>query len=261
MTDDADRPAFSWRTVAAYAVHLLTASGIVFMLLTAGELTSDAPRVRLVFLWLILATLVDAVDGPLARICEVKRYARDIDGRTIDDIVDYLGFTFLPLLLIWRMQWVPGNEMVRGALVAIPMLASLLGFANTAAKDESGGFFRGFPSYWNILAFYAGLLAAGGLIDATTGQWINAALLIILAIFTVVPIWLIYPNLTPRRWKPAVLGGAYLWLILLLAMFPWYPDRVPWWLVLVSLVYPAFYLAISLVLGHEHRRHNRAQLR
>jgi phosphatidylcholine synthase len=141
------------------------------------------------------------------------------------------------------------------------MLASLLGFANTAAKDESGGFFRGFPSYWNIVAFYAGLLAAGGLLDAGTGRWINAALLIALAVFTVVPIWLIYPNLAPRPWKPAILGGAYLWLILLLVMFPWYPRDVHWSLVLISLIYPIFYVVISLTLGHKHRRHKRAELR
>ena len=33
--------------------------------------------------------------------------APDIDGRTIDDIVDYLTFTFIPMLLVWRMGWVP----------------------------------------------------------------------------------------------------------------------------------------------------------
>src|SRR5690606_19015220 len=136
-----DALSLSVKTVAAYAVHVLTASGIIFMLLAAAELMASAPRVRLLVVWLIAATLVDAVDGPLARWAQVKRYAPDIDGRTIDDIVDYLGFTFVPLLLIWRMAWVPGDDAVRGIFVAIPMIASLLGFANTAAKDESGGFF------------------------------------------------------------------------------------------------------------------------
>ena len=249
------------KSLAAHAVHVLTASGVVFMLLAVAELMTPQPDVRVVFAWLIAATLVDAIDGPLARWTQVKTYAPDIDGRTIDDLVDYLGFTFVPLLMVWRMAWVPGDEMVRGVIVAIPMIASLLGFANTAAKDESGGFFRGFPSYWNIIAFYAGLLAAGGLVDAATGRRLNAAILIVLAVFTVAPIWLIYPNLSPGRWRLPILGGAYLWLILLLAMFPWYPGDVPAWLVLVSLVYPVFYVVVSLVLGHSHRKHARANLR
>src|SRR5690606_14387443 len=174
---------------------------------------------------------------------------------------DYLGFTFVPLLLIWRMTWVPGDDAVRGIFGAIPMIASLLGFANTAAKDEAGGFVRGLTSYWNIIAIYAGLLAPGGLVDATVGRWINAATLIILALFTVVPIWLLYPNLAPASWQLPIRGGAYLRLVVLLIMFPWYPADVPGWLVLVSLLYPIFYVVISLVLGHKHRKHERAKLR
>ena len=66
-----------------------------------------------VFLALAAAVMVDATDGPLARRAEVKRWMPSIDGRTIDDIVDYLTYTFVPLLLMWRMGWLPR---ARGAL-------------------------------------------------------------------------------------------------------------------------------------------------
>jgi hypothetical protein len=73
------------------------------------------------------------------------------------------------------------------------------------AKDEAAGYFRGFPSYWNIAAFYTGL-AFHGLGEA--GQWLNGAVLLALAALTVSPVRFLYPNLAPRPWKLPVMVGA-----------------------------------------------------
>jgi phosphatidylcholine synthase len=232
----------------AYAVHLLTASGIVAAFLAVAELFDDAPDERVVFVWLVVAVLLDAADGPLARACDVKRLAPAIDGRTIDDIVDYLTFTFIPLLLVWRMGWVPFAPDLLGAVWIVPaLLASLLGFAHVGAKDEAAGYFRGFPSYWNIAAFYAGL-AFHGL--GETGQWLNAALLLALAALTVSPVRFLYPNLAPRPWKVPVMLGAAAWLAVLLGMLLVY-RRVPGWVIGVSLIYPAFYATLSILIDPE----------
>jgi phosphatidylcholine synthase len=67
----------------------------------------------------------------------------------------------------------------------------LLGFAHVGAKDEAAGYFRGFPSYWNIAAFYAGL-AFHGLGEA--GQWLNGAVLLALARADRLTGALLYPN-------------------------------------------------------------------
>lgn len=226
--------------VRAYAVHVYTASGVVFAFLAAAETCAPEPDPRRVFLWLALAVLVDATDGPLARLWKTKTNAPRIDGRTIDDIVDYLTFTFLPLLLVWRMGWVPEPGWV---WVAPALVASLMGFANTAAKDEGGGFFLGFPSYWNVAAFYAGLLFAAA------GPWPVAVLLLALALLTVLPVRFIYPNLAPRPWRIPVLLGAAAWLAIMLAMLRGYPEETPGWLLWASLVYPAFYTALSFHLA------------
>jgi phosphatidylcholine synthase len=232
----------------AYAVHLLTASGIIAAFLAVAELFDHAPDERVVFVWLVVAVLLDAADGPLARAWDVKRFAPAIDGRTIDDIVDYLTFTFIPLLLVWRMGWVPFAPGLLGAAwIAPALLASLLGFANVRAKDEAAGYFRGFPSYWNIAAFYAGL-AFFGLGEA--GLWLNGVVLLALAALTVSPVRFLYPNLTPRPWKVPVMLGAAAWLAVLLAMLPVYRS-VPGWVVAVSLIYPAFYATLSIVIDPE----------
>src|SRR5690606_9711530 len=133
------------------------ASGIVFVFLATAELFADPPDPRRCFLWLLAAVAVDATDGPLARRCHVQTRAPKTSGRKIDDIVDYLSFTFVPLLLVWRMDWLPLGSAASWIWVAPPLIASLFGFASTEAKHEEEGFFGGFPSYWNIVAFYAGL--------------------------------------------------------------------------------------------------------
>jgi phosphatidylcholine synthase len=219
----------------AVLVHVYTASGILLAFAATIEVCSASPDPRLVFLFLAAAVLVDATDGPLARRAEVKRWLPSIDGRTIDDIVDYLTFTFIPLLLVWRMGWLPEPAMV---WIAPALLASLFGFANTAAKDEAGGFFLGFPSYWNVVAFYAGFA------HHLYGPWVNAAMLLLLALLTVLPVRFLYPNLAPRPWRTPLIVGAFLWLGMMLWLLVDYPDA-PAWLVGLSLLYPGFYFWLS----------------
>lgn len=223
----------------AAAVHVYTASGVVLAFLATAEICSAEPDPRTVFVLLALAVLVDATDGPLARRWEVKRWLPAIQGRTIDDIVDYLTYTFVPLLLVWRMGWVPEPAL---AWIAPALVASLFGFANTGIKDETGGFFLGFPSYWNVVAFYAGPL------DRLYGPALNAALLLLLSVATLLPLRFLYPNLAPRPWRTPVILGALLWLGAMLAMLGDYP-RVPAWAVWLSLLYPAFYVWLSLRLA------------
>jgi phosphatidylcholine synthase len=178
---------------------------------------------------------VDATDGPLARRWEVKRWLPAIEGRTIDDLVDYLTYTFVPLLLVWRMEWVPEPAAM---WIAPALVASLFGFANVAAKDEAGGFFLGFPSYWNVVVFYAGF------VHRIYGPWANAAVILVLAVLTVLPVRFLYPNLAPAPWRTPVIVGALIWLGVMLWMVPTYP-RAPLWAVWLSLVYPAFYFGLS----------------
>ena len=227
------------RRLAAALVHVYTASGALLALAATIELCSPAPDPRLVFLALAAAVLVDATDGPLARRAEGKRWLPTIDGRTIDDIVDYLTYTFVPLLLVWRMEWLPEPAAI---WIAPALLASLFGFANTAAKDEAGGFFLGFPSYWNVVAFYAGFA------HHLYGSWVNAAVLLLLALLTVLPMRFLYPNLAPKRWRTPLIVGALLWLAVMLWLLVDYPDA-PAWMVWGSLLYPAFYFWLSYSLA------------
>jgi phosphatidylcholine synthase len=225
----------------AYLVHLYTASGVVVAFLAAAEIAAPEPDAVRAILLLLAAVVIDSTDGPLARRWEVKRWAPSIDGRTIDDIVDYLTYTFLPLLLIWRMGWVPDPAVVW----LIPaLIASLFGFANIGAKDEAEGFFLGFPSYWNVVAVYAGV------VHFYYGPWPNAVVIVGLAVLSVVPIRFVYPNLAPQPWRGAVVVAAVAWLAITLLMLREYPAP-PRWMMWLSLMAPAFYTIVSY---HLHRQ-------
>ncbi len=221
------------RTIAAWAVHAYTASGAVvgFLALRATFLG----RARDAFLWMLVAVLIDATDGTLARAVEIKRVLPWFDGAKLDDIVDYFTFVIVPVVFLYQLHLLP----VSGTLffVALPLLASAYGFCQAAAKTPDF-FFTGFPSYWNIVAFY---LHAG-----QTPLWLNGALICILSLFVFIPIRYIYPTRTvPFRRLTNLLGG--LWVGVLLVLL-WQFPAPSLWLVLLSLYYPLYYTVLSFYL-------------
>jgi phosphatidylcholine synthase len=239
------------RKTRAYAVHVLTATGVAFAFLAMASVMGEEVSPRWTFIWLATAVVIDAADGPLARLWNVKLYAARIYGRVIDDIVDYLTFTFIPMMLVWRMGWLPGPDALWVILV---MMASLFGFSNATAKQEGEGFFLGFPSYWNVVAFYTGLFVAE---YGAAGAYFSLGSTLVLALMTILPVRFIYPNQAPDPWQWPVIVGAVIWLGMMLAMLPTFPSVPAWggdWFLWASLVYPSFYFGLSFYLDLEGRR-------
>ena len=131
--------------------------------------------------------LVDATDGTMARRVRVKEVLPNFDGRKLDDITDFLTYTFLPLMLIWRARLIPeGTE----AWLLLPLLASAYGFSQVEAKTEDG-YFLGFPSLWNVVAFYLYALDLPGTLAL--------GIIAVLALLTFVPSRYLYPSSGPGR--------------------------------------------------------------
>ena len=140
----------------AWSVHLFTSLGLVAAAGIAVLIfRGDDHSLRTAFALMWIATLIDAVDGTLARLARVSKVLPDFDGRRLDDIIDFQTYTSLPLLLIWRAGILAGPW---SALLLFPLVASAFGFSRVAAKTGDG-YFLGFPSYWNIVAFYLYFLA------------------------------------------------------------------------------------------------------
>src|SRR5262249_12566095 len=144
------------RKCLAWCVHLYTAMGLVAAAGVAVLIVQGSPEAfHRAFLLMLVATVIDATDGTLARRVGVKEVLRGFDGRRLDDIIDFLTYTCLPLLLLWRAEILPG---LQAWWLLVPLLASAYGFSQVAAKTDDG-YFLGFPSYWNLVAFYLYVLS------------------------------------------------------------------------------------------------------
>jgi phosphatidylcholine synthase len=170
----------------------------------------------------------------------VKEVIPEFDGRRLDDIIDYQTYTSLPLLLVWRAELLPSEW---AAWLLVPLLASIYGFCQTEAKTDDG-FFLGFPSYWNIVALYLFLLRPPGAIAL--------GVVLLLAVLTFVPLKYPYPS-QPGRVNLWATILALPWAILLItALLGIAPDPRQW--ALLSLFYPALYLASALVISSRGSR-------
>ena len=227
--------------LSAWAVHVFTATGAIcaFLSLMAGI---DG-RLREAFLWLVLSTVIDAVDGALARLARVKERTPHFNGNRLDDIVDYLTFVFVPAALLVRNGLLPEGG-IGLAVVAAILLSSAIAFCREDAKTDDY-FFTGFPSYWNIVVLYLAAL-----------RWspaANAAVLLAFVALVFVRIGYIYPSRTPQFRVLTVTLGI-VWGIAIVAMI-WLLPAPPPALVYGSLSYPVYYALLSLYL-HQQREKN-----
>lgn len=228
--------------ILAWGVHAYTALGLVAAaLMVVGILDGTPAGFRLAFVMMLAATVIDATDGTLARAVRVKDVLPGFDGRRLDDLIDFHTYTTIPLLLVWRAGLVPvGAE----AWLLAPALASAYGFCQVEVKTDDG-YFLGFPSYWNIVAFYLYVLQPP--------PALALAVLLFFTLMTFVPARYLYP--TQRGWLNVVtcaLGGV--WAILLIVIVGRLPnaahdgrhaDAMTWTLTLASLAFPAYYLLLS----------------
>ncbi len=206
------------------------------MLAFLAVLATFDERYRTAFIFLIASTLVDATDGVLARWARVKEVTPGFDGARLDDIVDYLTFVFVPLLILYRAGHLPEGWGL--AVCAAVLLSSGYGFASLDAKTNDY-FFTGFPSYWNIVALY--------IHAARTPPTFNALLLLVLVALVFVRIGWIYPSRTPVLLGLTNVLGA-VWTLMMLAVTYLLPD-VPGWLLISSLFFPVYYTVLSLWLN------------
>lgn len=236
----ASREADRGRRTIAWLVHGFTASGAV--LGTFALFATASGHLDVASLLMLAALVIDGVDGTLARAARVSIHTPQIDGRRLDDIVDYLNFVVVPVFFMWG-----AGAVLHPAWLAAPLLASAYGFSREDAKTEDD-FFLGFPSYWNILAIYLWLLGVeplGGTI------WVA-----VLSIAVFVPMKYLYPTkVEPRRLRFWLGVGALAWTGALVACVRWPSAVAPYFLLELSLIYPAWYMWLSVTRGGFDRSH------
>lgn len=230
-------PAGPLRVAAAWGVHALTASGAAAGVLAV--LATDRGDAATAFWWMAYTIFIDSFDGTLARAVGVKRVLPFFDGTLLDNVVDYFTYVIVPMLFLLRMHLLPADDGVAAAFC--PVMASAYGFCRTDAKTADH-YFTGFPSYWNVVAFY--LYALG---------WppaLNAAVVVALSIAVFVPIRYVYPSRTAVM-RPVTIALGLAWGAVVLYVLA-HLDAAPRGLVVASLAFPIYYVGLSLAL---HARH------
>jgi phosphatidylcholine synthase len=225
-----DRPVTRWRWAAAWGVHAYTASGAVIAYLALVAIVEQ--RFADVFRWLALAFLIDCSDGALARAVEVKRVLPYYDGARLDDIVDYLTYVVVPIMLLYAAGSFP--PAYAHWVAAAPLFASAYGFCRSDAKTEDH-YFRGFPSYWNVVALYAYALNVS---PTATAVWV-----VVLSLLVFAPLKFLYPSRAPRFRTISIVLGA-VWGAVLSWVVWTLPHASPL-LLWASLAYPAYYCGMS----------------
>ena len=193
------------RRFAAWMVHLFTATGAVFSLLSLNAIFWQN---YISALWLMAAAVViDSMDGMMARAVHTKEVVPEIDGALLDNIIDYVNYVIVPSFFIIESSLLPyGFRIVSAGLIAF---VSAYQFSQIDAKTEDH-FFKGFPSYWNIVVFY--------LYVWKTPQWVNLGLITLLCGMVFVPIkyaYLSQPHylVQSRPFKYGILLITVLWAL------------------------------------------------
>jgi phosphatidylcholine synthase len=215
--------------VGAFAIHGLTALGAVFALLA---LLAAIESIWIdVFFWLAAAVVVDAIDGPLARYFKVAETLPRWSGASLDFIVDYLTWVFVPVVALVTGNILPERFAVpAGALI---LITSAIYFADTRMKTKDS-YFLGFPAAWNLVAYYLFLVRPD--------PALALALVIVLCAATFAPVRFVHP-LRVEHHRPLNLALLALWGAL--GVVSLFYDLSPPSIVVYGLVAIALYFLIA----------------
>ena len=211
---------------------MLTASGAAFalvaLILAVGE------HWAVMFLCLGFALIVDGVDGPLARVFKVAETAPRYSGDTLDLVVDFTTYVFVPAYAMMTSGLLPPSVAILCG-VAIVVTGALY-FADREMKTADNNF-RGFPAVWNLIAFYLFVLAPP--------PWIAALTIVVFSALTFAPVEFVHP-FRVARWRGLTVALMALWALLAAAAV--FQNLAPGLLVTVGLSLIAFYfLAIGMI--------------
>lgn len=207
-------PSRRTRVLTAWAVHAFTLTGVIWATLALLALFDD--QSKLMWLYLGIALVVDGVDGTLARKAEVRTHAPNFDGVILDSIIDYLTWTLIPALFLFR-EGLLGEGAVALVLLLLINVSSMFCYANTKMKTGDY-YFLGFPAAWNVVALGLWLLGAGALF--------NAVIVVVLSLLTWAPIAFVHP-LRVARFRAITLIATAVWIIASAALVAFYPTAEP----------------------------------
>lgn len=185
-----------------YFVHALTSFGVLLSFFSIISILND--NKLLAFVFLLIALLIDVIDGSLARKFSAGKVVPNVDGKMLDSIVDYINFVFIPCIIIFKFDYLPlpFNIILPGVI----LLISIFSFSNTKLYTNDH-LYIGFPSIWNIITVYLTIL--------NSNSKTNLYILSFLIFLKIIPLKVIHPF----RYKKHIKRNSVVALSLIIITF------------------------------------------
>ncbi|GGH53969.1 phosphatidylcholine synthase [Frigidibacter albus] len=209
----------------ALFVHLLTATGAVLSML--AMLAAVEEQWSMMFLWLVVALVVDGIDGPLARRYQVTVNWPTYDGVLLDLIIDYLTYVFIPAYALFKSGILPG--WTGWIAIIVIVYGSVIYFADTRMKTKDNSF-SGFPACWNMVVLV--------LFALKPNFELTLAIVVALAVAMFLNIKFVHPVRTDR-WRAITLPMALAWTAFAgwAAWVDFHPESWAHWGLVVTSLY------------------------
>ena len=214
----------SARLKALY-VHLFTATGAVLSML--AMLAAAEEEWSMMLLWLVVALIVDGIDGPLARHYDVKTNWPTYDGVLLDLIIDYLTYVFIPAFALFQSGLLPG--WTGWCAIIVITYASVIYFVDTRMKTKDNSF-AGFPACWNMVVIV--------LFALHPNFYLMLAIIMVLAASMFTNLKFIHPVRTvPWRWLSLPVALAWIAFAARAAWVDFAPGEIAHWGLAITSLY------------------------
>ena len=214
----------SARLKALY-VHLFTATGAVLSML--AMLAAADEKWSMMLLWLVVALIVDGIDGPLARHYDVKTNWPTYDGVLLDLIIDYLTYVFIPAFALFQSGLLPG--WTGWCAIIVITYASVIYFVDTRMKTKDNSF-AGFPACWNMVVIV--------LFALHPNFYLMLAIIMVLAASMFTNLKFIHPVRTVRwRWLSLPVALAWIAFAARAAWVDFAPGEIAHWGLAITSLY------------------------
>ena len=220
------------KKLLALTVHIFTSFGIVCGFLAILAISEQ--EWKLAMLWLLVALIIDGVDGSFARWLKVKERLPGIDGKSIDFVVDFANYALIPVYFIHQAQLVDESVNLFTAIAILVVSALYYGKSGMVTDDL---FFRGFPVLWNMAACYLYFIW-------DLGKWGNFIAIMIMCVLHFVPIKYVYPSQTPSNQFINIIATIVFFITTIASVYL-FPQN-PFWLNLLASISVLYLFVVGL---------------
>ncbi|MCB0706284.1 MAG: hypothetical protein KDC34_13290 [Saprospiraceae bacterium] len=218
--------------IFAWSVHIFTATGLLagFMAILA---IVDHEWQEAAY-WLLAALLIDGVDGTFARMARVREVLPNVDGKSIDYVIDFANYAIIPAFFLYESNliFIPWNEIAVGLILLVSAL--YYGLDGMVSEDQ---YFVGFPVMWNMVVLFQVFVFQ-------VGSALNFSLVVLFAILHFVPVKFAYPSQNKHSKVPTILVTIFFIASLLAAIY-YYPTP-PVWCKILAVLTVAYYAGLAV---------------